>query len=513
MLVDDLQHVVDRYVSDPARAGDVGGLDDLVRLRSQIDRLEAAFTLGVAAADARGDMEAVGRTAAEWVGLECRRSRDEAKRVVSFAKKLCWTDRVKAGFVTGTLSAEQARMVTRVLTKKNLSCFAEHEQNLVDIAELFNMAQFDQALQHWRKRADDFTADDDRKKADVVREVFCSRVGESWVLKGTLTAEQGSIVSEAIAMITQAEWEGSDDARTLGQRRADALTSICRYALDTNATHTSHGTRPHIEVHVELDDFIALGNTKTTAGKAKFGGYTPGGSWISGVTLERICCDATISHTIRSNNMVTNQTTTGHDPSDGHEQHDHHVAPTIPSHIRRKVISRDRHCRYPGCSRPAKWSEIHHIRYRRNGGDHSLINLLLLCNRHHHRVHEFDEILVLHPNGSLTVTSAGGITRTSHPPPNLSKLLKPKTKPVPVSEPEPEPEPEHEAAAPIIRARTNDCSRNMTLTPKLSALLERHVHEASICSRANTSRQLPNVPINYFEWSDNGLTPVFDEAN
>jgi Domain of unknown function (DUF222)/HNH endonuclease len=497
MLVDDLQNIVDTYVTDPFTAGMVGGLDDLARLRVQIDRLEAAFALGVAAADARGDMEATGRTTAEWVGLECRRSHDEAKRVVSFAKKLGWTDRVKTGFVTGTLSAEQARMVTRVLTKQNVSFFAEHEESLVAIAEQFNMAQFGQALQHWRKRADDFTAKNDAKNAEDARELFCSPVGDTFVLKGTLTAEQGTIVNEAITMISQAESDGSTDPRTLAQRRADAITSICRYALDTNTTRTIHGSRPHIEVLVDLEDFLALGNAVTSGDKAKYGGYTPAGAWISGVTLERICCDARITHTLRDASQSVGAGAT----------HEGRTTDTIPKHIRRKVIARDRHCRYPGCCRPAVWSEIHHIKHREHGGEHTVTNLVLLCGRHHQRIHAFNETLVLHPNGALTVTSAGGITRTSHPPPNLNKHLKPKTKPVPVEKSEPETVP------PIIRARTNECSRNITLTPELSALLEQHMHETSICSRAHTSRQLPNMPIDYLKWSDNGLTPVFHETD
>jgi Domain of unknown function (DUF222) len=500
MLVDDLQNIVDTYVTDPATAGAVGGLDDLARLRVQIDRLEAAFTLGVAAADARGDMQATGRTAAEWVGLSCRRSINEAQRLVSFAKKLCWTDHVRAGFVSGALSAEQARMVTAVLTKRNVSMFAEHEHNLIGIAQRFNMAQFQRALQHWRKLADDFTAKNDAKTAEDARELFCSQVGDTFVLNGTLTAEQGTIVNEAITMISQAEWDGSNDPRTLAQRRADALTSICRYALDTNTTRTIHGSRPHIEVLVDLEDFFALGNAATGGEKAKYGGYTPAGTFISGVTLERICCDARISHTLREASQ----------PEGANPIHVGRVTDTVPKHIRRAVLARDCHCRYPGCDRPAAWSEIHHVKYREHGGEHTVINLVLMCGRHHHRIHAFNETLVLEADGSLTVTSADGTVTTSHPPPNLNKLLKPK--PIPIPSGVDEPRHESDVAEPILRARTNTCSRrNMTLTAELSALLEQHVHDASICLRAPTSRQLPNIPIDYIAWTDNGLVPVFHD--
>ena len=60
-------------------------------------------------------------------------------------------------------------------------------------------------------------------------------------------------------------------------------------------------------------------------------------------------------------------------------------SPTVAQ--RHAVAIRDRHCMFPGCRRPAKWTDVHHIvPYPRGGTD--LDNLLLLCDKHHHLVHE-----------------------------------------------------------------------------------------------------------------------------
>jgi len=55
--------------------------------------------------------------------------------------------------------------------------------------------------------------------------------------------------------------------------------------------------------------------------------------------------------------------------------------------MRRAVIARDRHCRFPGCDRPSTWCDAHHVVHWADGGPTSVANLLLLCRRHHRMVH------------------------------------------------------------------------------------------------------------------------------
>jgi 5-methylcytosine-specific restriction endonuclease McrA len=55
--------------------------------------------------------------------------------------------------------------------------------------------------------------------------------------------------------------------------------------------------------------------------------------------------------------------------------------------LRRAVILRDRHCRFPGCDRPPSWCDAHHVVHWARGGLTALANLILLCRRHHRMVH------------------------------------------------------------------------------------------------------------------------------
>jgi len=92
---------------------------------------------------------------------------------------------------------------------------------------------------------------------------------------------------------------------------------------------------------------------------------------------------------------------------------------TIPLHLRRAVKRRDRHCRFPGCDMPAAGCEVHHIVARKDGGWHSLTNLVLLCRFHHLiAIHKWGWVFTLHPDGTTSAVSPDGSkTLHSHPPP------------------------------------------------------------------------------------------------
>jgi hypothetical protein len=60
----------------------------------------------------------------------------------------------------------------------------------------------------------------------------------------------------------------------------------------------------------------------------------------------------------------------------------------VPAGLRRAVEIRDRHCVFAGCSAPTHWCDVHHVaEWLRDGGETSLGNSALLCERHHTKVH------------------------------------------------------------------------------------------------------------------------------
>jgi hypothetical protein len=61
---------------------------------------------------------------------------------------------------------------------------------------------------------------------------------------------------------------------------------------------------------------------------------------------------------------------------------------TAPPKIRNALTVRDGGCAAPGCDTDPSRCEAHHITYWEHGGDTSISNMVLLCSRHHHMVHE-----------------------------------------------------------------------------------------------------------------------------
>jgi hypothetical protein len=91
-------------------------------------------------------------------------------------------------------------------------------------------------------------------------------------------------------------------------------------------------------------------------------------------TVRRLACDASVTRIVfgpRSEPLDVGRRTS-----------------VVPSAIRRAVVARDRHCRFPGCDRPQGWCDAHHVRHWADGGPTSVGNLVLLCRRHHRLTHE-----------------------------------------------------------------------------------------------------------------------------
>jgi hypothetical protein len=80
--------------------------------------------------------------------------------------------------------------------------------------------------------------------------------------------------------------------------------------------------------------------------------------------------------------------------------------------LRRAVMARDEHCRFPGCLQPPAAGQVHHVIPRSGGGATALGNLLLLCTFHHLIViHRWAWAIVLNPDGTTVATSPDGTRR------------------------------------------------------------------------------------------------------
>jgi hypothetical protein len=92
---------------------------------------------------------------------------------------------------------------------------------------------------------------------------------------------------------------------------------------------------------------------------------------------------------------------------------------SIPPHIRRAVILRDRHCAWPGCDRPPVHCDVHHLTHKADGGETSVTRCVLVCQYHHDVcIHRRGWTLILHPDGTTEARSPDGrrVFRSHAPP-------------------------------------------------------------------------------------------------
>ena len=94
------------------------------------------------------------------------------------------------------------------------------------------------------------------------------------------------------------------------------------------------------------------------------------------------------------------------------------VTDLVPPHLRRAIITRDKHCAAPGCDAPPAACHVHHIIPRSQGGTTSLGNCVLLCSFHHLiMVHRWGWTISLNADGTTIATSPDGRVLHSHSPP------------------------------------------------------------------------------------------------
>lgn len=166
------------------------------------------------------------------------------------------------------------------------------------------------------------------------------------------------------------------DPRLPEQRRAHAFADLIRLAANADDT-TSGGLSTHLLVTTTLQTLqsrlaergIACADTET-------------GAPLSAAAIRLLACDTTVIPMILG---------TSSEPLDVGRS-----TRTIPLATRRALVARDKQCAFPGCDRPPRWADGHHIQHWADGGPTSLDNLVLLCGHHHDVIHHTDWTVTIH---------------------------------------------------------------------------------------------------------------------
>ncbi len=169
-------------------------------------------------------------------------------------------------------------------------------------------------------------------------------------------------------------------------RRADALVALAEHAL-ADRRLPAGGKRRRIELQVVIDLPTLLGLRENPA-------QLPGHGPLPAALARELVDDA------EWRRLVV-------DPVDGHLLDYGRRTYRPPQKLREYIIARDRTCRFPGCSQPARRCDLDHVIPSKRGKT-SADNLIPLC-RHHHRLKTHHGWSVrLNPDSSVVWRSPAG---------------------------------------------------------------------------------------------------------
>ncbi|HSB86164.1 MAG TPA: HNH endonuclease signature motif containing protein [Ilumatobacteraceae bacterium] len=322
---------------------------------------------------------------AAWLRQHCRMSNRDANALVHRGRFLDSFESIAEAACDGVLSAGQAAALKSACPAHVEPVMRLQQAELVSIVAPLSVADTERAAGLWRQRAEALV--ELPEPTEPMRELRVAHTSDGLVGKFVLDTDGALQFEQAIRIAST--WDGSADSRSGQRRSADALVDVCAFF---NANHDRGGTprqRPHVELFVEADS-LATSPLAWTTEHAYIGSYL----------TDAYLCDCVIHRVQRAGNAVL-------DYGRGTR--------TVPIDLFRAVAARDGGCRFPGCDRKVRWCDAHHIRYWRNMGPTELENLTLLCNRHHHLVHQPGWHLKLLPDADLEVTCPDGSVRTSRP--------------------------------------------------------------------------------------------------
>jgi uncharacterized protein DUF222/HNH endonuclease len=176
------------------------------------------------------------------------------------------------------------------------------------------------------------------------------------------------------------------------QRLYDSFMDLCR---EGRPTTKGHWYRPTMVVHANVG---FLSDSEVPHDGAEIQGIGP----ISREVARRLACDAHVIFSVE-----------GHDGCIL-DQKRAKRSPTVAQ--RREIARRDKGCRFPGCSF-TDFTEVHHIWQWTDGGPTNQANLVTLCGRHHHAVHELGWMVDGNPDETLTFVGPRGHSMVSSPSP------------------------------------------------------------------------------------------------
>ncbi len=377
---------------DPATLSEAARVDALLALQQLHAWAEAQEARILAAMDTGSEIER--DLAATEIGVALRQPPVTVYDRLRTSHDLM--DRLPETFAlleAGAITWRHAHVLTHAVRVLPDGLAARVEDKVLDRAPHQSVAAFAKSVSKAVLAVDPRTAKKRHEDALDDRRV-CGRpvgdgMGELWAM---LPADGLALVMARLNAEAERKLPGDD--RTMDQRRADALIALAEQGLLDGAVPGQHGRKPTIQVTVSLETLLDLddqpaeldGYGSIPAALARALAFDPTGTW------RRVLTDP--------DGRMIDYSQDAYEPAQALQDH---------------LIARDSRCRFPGCARRARVSDLDH-QVPWPEGPTSARNMEALCEHHHRLKHQTGWQVTGDPHGTLKWTSPTGHRYESPPP-------------------------------------------------------------------------------------------------
>jgi hypothetical protein len=450
-----------------AAIGDV--LTSLGELQAKFTAAQATLLRRFDTADAH-DADGYG-SSASWLVAKTQMSWKDARAAVRQMRLLGAHRGVCETLAAGQISQSLGLGIAELTRKFPAELRGQTDKILLDAAaagasltDLKTIAAA--ALEQWLAQSPDPDPDDDDGFDDRYVQVGTTFDGAACI-RGNLTPECNAAVQAVLEALGKRH--GPEDTRTEGQRFHDALQLGCELLIRAKMVPDRAGADTQVIAHIPLSQLRQMdaGSELEQAWlNARLG--EPG--YLIGKDAEAAACDATVVPVVTGHadmtvvdKIIELALAAGEEPvklrpmsRDTRDALRYAIArlaidflsgpnglagflrttllarpystpslpldigysESIPAHIRRAVLLRDKRCAWPRCGKPAVYCDVHHVNHKKDGGKTSVSECVLLCQFHHDVcIHRWGWRLILHPDGTTSAYGPHGQVLHSHSPP------------------------------------------------------------------------------------------------
>ena len=368
----DLESALDRLAAQDLKAMfGPQALDRTRRLLAAQNQVDAQVARSVREGELTQAAEHDGlKTMQSWLRGHARLSASAAHRLVNRGRALEHLPAVAAAFAAGRITAEQVAVIAPVTHEEHRAAAAQQgvdldqvDAVLADTPATRPHSELAQVVHHYLERLDPDGPEPDPTGGRCL--VIATHPDGSVSGRFDLDPVGGQKVQAVLESMVQAS-RPAGDLRSRGQQMGDAFVQWADNTLAAGGLPILRTVKPHVFAVIPLAD---LADPHPGPGAARTGF----GATISAARARLLACDGGITRIVIGPESQ---------PLDMGRTHR-----VVPPHLRRATEVRDRHCVFTGCDAPTYWCDVHHLLHWIDGGDTSLENSALLCERHHTKVH------------------------------------------------------------------------------------------------------------------------------